>query len=212
MEHSTFGSSSPAVDPSRDHVLGPPDAPITPGRVRRLRVPFLRPVPTRPCRPCAAVWATRCDSCIGTSRGPEHPHARHAAEAAEAAGAQGRFWQMHDTLFEDQHALADSDLVATRPRSAWMSRASARPRAARGAALERVHADLTSAALSGAHGTPTFFINGIKHEGADTFDDLLAAVREQLPAQSDMLDAVDEASNESFPASDAPGWIGEASV
>src|SRR6059058_4798396 len=39
-----------------------------------------------------------------------HPHAEHAAEAAEAAGAQGRFWEMHDTLFEHQRALDDAHL------------------------------------------------------------------------------------------------------
>jgi protein-disulfide isomerase len=40
-----------------------------------------------------------------------HPHAQHAAEAAEAADAQGRFWEMHDTLYENQHALKDADLI-----------------------------------------------------------------------------------------------------
>jgi len=42
-----------------------------------------------------------------------HPHAQHAAEAAEAAGAQGRFWEMHDLLFEHQAALEDEDLAHT---------------------------------------------------------------------------------------------------
>src|ERR1700682_4794378 len=40
-----------------------------------------------------------------------HPHSEHAAEAAEAAGAQGKFWEMHELLFENQQALADEDLV-----------------------------------------------------------------------------------------------------
>ena len=40
-----------------------------------------------------------------------HPHAQHAAEAAEAAGAQGRYWPMHDILFEHQGSLADAALV-----------------------------------------------------------------------------------------------------
>src|SRR6202790_2984928 len=40
-----------------------------------------------------------------------HPHAEHAAEAAEAAGAQGKYWEMHDMLFENQSALEDEDLA-----------------------------------------------------------------------------------------------------
>src|SRR5207237_3842932 len=40
-----------------------------------------------------------------------HPHAQHAAEVAEAAAAQGKFWEMHDTLFANQHALDDASLL-----------------------------------------------------------------------------------------------------
>ena len=47
-----------------------------------------------------------------------HPHAQHAAEAAEAAGAQGKFWEMHDMLFEHQEALDDED-IARYAKTAW---------------------------------------------------------------------------------------------
>src|ERR1700679_3868809 len=40
-----------------------------------------------------------------------HPHAEHAAEAAEAAGAQGKFWEMHDTLYENQDALGEERIM-----------------------------------------------------------------------------------------------------
>src|SRR6185369_6425126 len=40
-----------------------------------------------------------------------HPHAKQAAEAAEAAASQGKFWEMHDMIFENQHALEAEDLV-----------------------------------------------------------------------------------------------------
>jgi hypothetical protein len=72
-----------------------------------------------------------------------------------------------------------------------------------------VQRDIQSGAHSDVHGTPTFFINGVKHEGPDTFDDLMNALRQQLPEAADSFDDVDEASRESFPASDPPGWIQE---
>src|SRR6202022_2749528 len=111
---------------------------------------------------------------------PEHPHARHAAEAAEAASAQGHFWQMHNMLFEHQSALEDKDLVGYAA-AIGLDVGRFEHDLTTHVYLERVHTDLQSAARSGAHGTPTFFINGAKHEGADTFEDVMSAIRELLP-------------------------------
>jgi protein-disulfide isomerase len=106
---------------------------------------------------------------------PEHPHARHAAEAAEASAAQGRFWEMHDLLFEHQHALEDDDLLDY---AAQLGLDTGRfgSDLASHAHRDRVQGDVLSAIASGSHGTPTFFINGLRHEGAWQLEDLLAAV------------------------------------
>jgi protein-disulfide isomerase len=101
-----------------------------------------------------------------------HPHAQ---QAAEAAGAQGKFWEMHSMLFEHQHALAADDLV--------------RYAAALGLDLSRfsselighVHAtrvreDFMSGVRSGVNGTPTFFINGVRHDGTFDLDTLVNAI------------------------------------
>ena len=104
-----------------------------------------------------------------------HPHAQLAAEAAEAAGAQGRFWDMHDTLFENQSRLAPDDLVAY----ASMLQLDV-ARFAQDVAAHRhagkIREDFISGVRSGISGTPTFFINGLMHTGYDPAS-LLAAIR-----------------------------------
>jgi protein-disulfide isomerase len=104
-----------------------------------------------------------------------HPHALDAAEAAEAAGAQGRFWQMHDLLYRRQAALELPDLegyaveigvdVAEFVRDVTMRRHQ-----------PKIRADLHSGAVSGVNGTPTFFINGVRHDGGYDFESLMAAI------------------------------------
>lgn len=93
-----------------------------------------------------------------------HPHAVHAAEASEAAGAQRKFWEMHDLLFEHQHALDNDDLVAYgQSLGLDMSRYAAE--LANGTYLERVRNDFRFGIRSGVNGTPTFFINGARFDG-----------------------------------------------
>ena len=138
---------------------------------------------------------------------PEHPHARQAAEAAEAAAAQGEkhFWQMHDWLFEHQQTL-ELAAVSDQARAAGLDMVRFQTELEQHVHRERVHADIESGVHSGVHGTPTFFVNGLKHEGPDTYDDLLQAIEARLPAGDAALDdPVDEASRESSSASDPSG-------
>jgi protein-disulfide isomerase len=103
-----------------------------------------------------------------------HPHSEHAAEAAEAAAAQGKFWMMHDTLFENQDALEDEDLI----RYATALRLNARrliTEIQTGAYATRLREDFMSGIRGGVNGTPTFFINGIRYDGARALSDLLNA-------------------------------------
>jgi protein-disulfide isomerase len=106
---------------------------------------------------------------------PEHPHARHAAEAAEAAAAQGRFWEAHTLLFEHQEALEEQHLVEYAAQLGLdVDRFGVELREHRYA--ERVQQDVLSGIHSGVHGTPTFFINGVRHEGDRAIGPLLAAI------------------------------------
>jgi protein-disulfide isomerase len=94
-----------------------------------------------------------------------HPHARHAAQAAEAAGAQGKFWEMHDMLFEHQQALEDADLVRYGEMLGLDAVRLARELDA-GTYAKRVRDDFRSGVRSGVNGTPTFFVNGERYEGS----------------------------------------------
>lgn len=93
-----------------------------------------------------------------------HPHAAHAAEAAESAAAQGRFWEMHDALFEHQDRLDDRDLVGYAAAIGLDADRVARE-LADGTHAARVRSSFRNGVRSGVNGTPTFFINGERYDG-----------------------------------------------
>ncbi len=104
-----------------------------------------------------------------------HPHAAHAAEAAEGAAAQGRFWEMHDTLFEHQQALDDPHLVEY-AKSLGLDESRFRHELATHAHASRVREEFLSGVRSGVNGTPTFFINGFRHDDSWDVATLLRAL------------------------------------
>jgi protein-disulfide isomerase len=110
-----------------------------------------------------------------------HPQAEPAAETAEFAGAGGKFWQMHDLLFENQDRLG-SALFAELVEEQKLSVAQWREALATNVYAERVRADFAGGARSGVNGTPTFFINGQRHDGPFDYEYLLAAIESALSA------------------------------
>ena len=115
-----------------------------------------------------------------------HPHAQHAAESAEAAGAQGRFWEMHDTLYENQDALDDAslreyaellDLDMERFDTEMMMHVHAK----------RVREDFVSGVMSGVNGTPTFYLNGFRYDGSWDGDNLAAAIEQLITTTSESM-------------------------
>jgi protein-disulfide isomerase len=108
-----------------------------------------------------------------------HTHAYQAAEAAEAAGAQGRFWEMHDTLFENQDRLGLRDLISYADALGLdLDRFVTEMR--NGMYAGRLREDFMSGIRSGVNGTPTFFVNGSRHNGNWDIESLLEAVRAEL--------------------------------
>jgi formate-nitrite transporter family protein len=104
-----------------------------------------------------------------------HPHAERAAEAAEAAASQRRFWDMHDLLFDGQDALEDPDLVGYAS-ELGMDVERFGLELVQGTHRPRVREDFLGGVHSGVNGTPTFFINGRRHDGSWDEDSLAAAI------------------------------------
>jgi protein-disulfide isomerase len=96
-----------------------------------------------------------------------HPHAQHAAEAAEAAATHGKFWEMHDALYEHQRALDDVHLVGYAAKLGLDAKVFEAQLHAH-AHKARVHEDFVSGVRSGVKGTPTFYINGTRFD--DSWD------------------------------------------
>jgi Na+/H+ antiporter NhaA len=163
------------VDPERDHIRGPVEAPVTVVEYGDFECPYcgmaepvLREL-RREFGDVRYVWRHLPLNDV-------HPRAQLAAEASEAAAEQGAFWEIHDLLLDHQDALAPDDLIGyARQLGLDVERFTDDIRAHTGAA--QVADDIDSADLSSVSGTPTFFINGRRHYGAYDIATLSAAVR-----------------------------------
>jgi protein-disulfide isomerase len=111
-----------------------------------------------------------------------HPHAGAAAEAAEAAGAQGRFWEMHDRLFEHQTALEEDDL-RRHGRKIGLDAERFETDMRLHTYEQRVREDLASGSASGIRGTPGLYINGARYDGPRDRSSLVAALARAAVAQ-----------------------------
>jgi protein-disulfide isomerase len=106
-----------------------------------------------------------------------HPHAESAAESAEFAGAHGKFWEMHDALFENQEQLGGA-LYLKLAQQLGLSPQDLRAAVEKREYLPRVKEDFTGGVRSGVNGTPTFFINGKRNDASFEYEDLVAAIED----------------------------------
>jgi len=164
----------------RDHIIGPEHAAITLVEYGDFQCPY--------CREAYPIVKQLRDQLGARLRFAFrnfpltriHPQAEHAAEAAESAAAQGAFWPMHDRLFERQFALEDENLVEYATELGLDADRLAGELAA-GTHRDRVRDDFMSGVKSGVNGTPTFFINGQRHDGGYELASLLAAMEVKAP-------------------------------
>jgi protein-disulfide isomerase len=170
------------VSPKRDHIRGPLDAPVTLVKYGDYQCPH-----------CAlahdvvdAIQARAgTELCFVYRHFPMttiHPHAEQAAEAAEAAGAQGKFWQMHDTLFANQQQLAMPNLLAYAEAIGLDDARFGRDMATH-ACVPKIREDFMSGIRSGVNGTPTFYINGVRHDGGWDAATLWVALQDAAATQ-----------------------------
>lgn len=165
----------PPVDIGHDHVRGPDDAPLTLVEYGDFECPF-----------CARTTGVTKE--LRGRFGDDlryvfrhlplvdvHPHAELAARAAVAADHQGRFWELHDLLFEHQGELEVEDLAGYAAELGLDVEAFLRDLEDEDTA-DRVRADVASAEASGARGTPTFFVGGVRHTGPHDAETLARAL------------------------------------
>jgi protein-disulfide isomerase len=113
-----------------------------------------------------------------------HPQAEWAAETAEAAAAQGKFWEMHDFLYENQRFLGDAAYFAKYEEKLKLDATRIAAEVAKGAYSSRIEEDFMSGVRSGVNGTPTFFINGVRYDGYPGFEQMVTALKAAQNASS----------------------------
>ena len=106
-----------------------------------------------------------------------HPYALIAAEAAEAAALQGKFWQMHDLIYENQEDL-EPDILPVWAEEAGLDLRKFGGAIKQGVVTKRIKEDRASGLRSGVNGTPSFFINGTMYDGESDYDSLRAALEQ----------------------------------
>ena len=163
------------VDPERDHIRGPMETDVTLLEYGDLECPY--------CGRAEPVIRELLSE-MGNLRyvwrhlplNDVHPQAQVAAEASEAAALQGRFWDMHDRLITHQDELKIRQIVAhAEALELDMDKFKAAMQKRKGSG--RIAEDVESADLSGVSGTPSFFINGHRHQGAYDIETLTKAVK-----------------------------------
>jgi protein-disulfide isomerase len=165
------------VTADRDHIQGPSNAAVTLVEYGDYQCPY-----------CGAAYpiVKQLQQAMGDALRlvfrnfpitTAHPHAELAAEAAEAAAAQGQFWPMHDLLYENQQRLGAGDLRGYADRLGLDGERFERDLEDHAYAA-RVREDFMSGVRSGVNGTPTFFINGARHDDSYDFDTMLAALQQ----------------------------------
>ncbi len=168
---------------ARDHAAGLADAPLTLVEYGDYQCPY-----------CGAAYPVvkRLQKTLGKKMQfvfrnfpltQMHVYALIAAETAEAAALQGKFWEMHDLLFEQQ-PLLEPDIISLWAKKIGLDLKKFRNDTKQGVVAQRLQEDRQSGIRSGVNGTPTFFINGTRYDGSPAYDSLLAVLKSEAHISS----------------------------
>jgi protein-disulfide isomerase len=168
---------------THDHVEGSADAPLTLVEYGDYQCPY-----------CGAAYpiVKRLQKTLGKKLRfvfrnfpltQVHPHALIAAEAAEAAALQGKFWEMHDLLFEQQ-AFLNPDIIFSWAKRIGLDLEKFGNDIKQEVIENRIKEDRQSGIRSGVNGTPTFFVNGARYDGSPDYNSMLAALESELTLPS----------------------------
>ena len=153
------------VSPERDHTSGPVSASLTLVQYGDYQCPY-----------CGAAYpeVKKVQEELGSKLlfvfrnfplTNMHPFAMNAAETAEAAAAQGKFWQMHDFLYEHQDTLGDPSVALGYAKKLGLDARRFEREIAEHVHQKRIKEDVNGGIRSGVNGTPTFYTNGVRHDG-----------------------------------------------
>ncbi len=163
---------------ARDHARGPKDAPVTLVQYGDYECPYCGRA-----HPVLKELQERADERVRFifrhfPLDSVHPRARRAAQAAEAAAAQGRFWEMHDLLYESQGELLGEEDLMRYAAELGLDLRRFEEDLANDHHAWRIEEDRLGGTRAGVQGTPAFFLNGVRYTGPIDLDGLLAAVEE----------------------------------
>src|SRR5947209_20546869 len=165
------------VEPSRDHIQGDPKALLTLVEYGDYQCPF-----------CGAAYPEVKK--IQKDLGPRlrfvfrnfpltnvHEFARVAAETAEAASAQRKFWEMHDFLYEHQRTLGDNSVALGYAKKIGLDTQKFEREISQHVYEKRIKDDFMGGVRSGVNGTPTFYVNGVRHDGPAEAETIIESLK-----------------------------------
>src|SRR3989442_4339930 len=163
----------------RDHAQGRADAPVTLVEYGDFQCPY-----------CGAAYpeVKRLQKALGKRLRfvfrnfpltQAHPYALIAAEAAEAAALQGKFWEMHDLIYENQADL-EPDILGVWAEEVGLDLDNFASAIKQGVVTKRIKEDRIDAIRSGVNGTPSFFIQGTRYDGPPDYDSLRVPLEQTL--------------------------------